>query len=195
MNEAQKKVQSLCKKNNLSSSVEHRVLDVVSELGELSKEILKASNYGKSRYIANEKVKLEYKSQLNDKLFSNMLDENMEKDRLSFNTSSGIHKDDIIFHMNGHNVKKVGSQGQQKSFLISLKLAQFDFITNKLGFKPILLLDDIFDKLDDKRVEKLISFTSNGTFSQIFITDTHEDRSKNILNKTGIDFKIFKIQN
>tara|TARA_B100000575_G_scaffold173013_1_gene138595 strand:- start:294 stop:1379 length:1086 start_codon:yes stop_codon:yes gene_type:complete len=153
------------------------------------------NNYYREISSNNEKVKLEYKSQLNDKLFSNMLNENMEKDRLSFNTSCGIHKDDIIFHMNGHNVKKVGSQGQQKSFLISLKLAQFDFITNKLGFKPILLLDDIFDKLDDKRVEKLISFTSNGTFSQIFITDTHEDRSKSILNKTGIDFKIFKIQN
>ena len=97
--------------------------------------------------------------------------------------------------MNDYSVKKIGSQGQQKSFLISLKLAQFDFITKKIGFKPILLLDDIFDKLDDNRVEKLISFTSKESFSQIFITDTHEDRSKAILEKTGINYKIFNISN
>jgi DNA replication and repair protein RecF len=97
--------------------------------------------------------------------------------------------------MDGHPVKKIGSQGQQKSFLISLKLAQFDFITEKLGFKPILLLDDIFDKLDDNRVEQLISFTSKGMFSQVFITDTHEQRSEEILNKTGVDYNIFKISN
>tara|TARA_B100000900_G_scaffold213003_1_gene180528 strand:+ start:1031 stop:2110 length:1080 start_codon:yes stop_codon:yes gene_type:complete len=151
------------------------------------------NSYYKQISSNKEKVKLEYKSQLNDKSFSSLLKENIEKDKHSFNTSCGIHKDDIIFQMNNYSVKKIGSQGQQKSFLISLKLAQFDFITNKLGFKPILLLDDIFDKLDDKRVEKLISFTSNGTFSQIFITDTHEERSKTILKKTGIDFKIFKL--
>ena len=79
--------------------------------------------------------------------------------------------------------------------MISLKLAQFDFITTKLGFKPILLLDDIFDKLDDNRVEQLISFTSKGLFSQVFITDTHKQRSKEILEKTGIDYEIFNIVN
>ena len=143
----------------------------------------------------NESVSLEYKSQLNDDSFSNLLKDGLEKDKFSFNTGCGIHKDDIIFKMNNYSVKKTGSQGQQKSFLISLKLAQFDFITDKIGFKPILLLDDIFDKLDDNRVEKLISFTSKETFSQIFITDTHENRSREILEKTGIDFKIFNLSN
>ena len=143
----------------------------------------------------HESVDLEYKSQLNDNSFSDLLKESLEKDRISFHTSCGIHKDDIIFKMNDHSVKKIGSQGQQKSFLISLKLAQFDFITKKIGFKPILLLDDIFDKLDDNRVEKLISFASKESFSQIFITDTHEDRSRAILDKTGINYKIFNISN
>ena len=144
---------------------------------------------------ANETVNLSYRSQLNEGSFASLLNEGLVKDRISHHTSVGIHKDDILFEMDGHPVKKIGSQGQQKSFLISLKLAQFDFITEKLGFKPILLLDDIFDKLDDNRVEQLISFTSKGMFSQVFITDTHEERSKEILNKTGVNFNIFKIDN
>ena len=153
------------------------------------------NRYYKEISSNNENVSLEYKSQLNDNSFSSLLEQALEKDKLSFHTSVGIHKDDIIFNMNNYSVKKIGSQGQQKSFLISLKLAQFDFITTKLGFKPILLLDDIFDKLDDNRVEQLISFTSKGLFSQVFITDTHKQRSKEILEKTGIDYEIFNIVN
>jgi DNA replication and repair protein RecF len=103
-------------------------------------------------------------------------------------TNVGVHKDDIIFEMDNHPIKKIGSQGQQKSFLISLKLAQFDFMEKQLGFKPILLLDDIFDKLDEKRVEKIISFAREGFFGQVFITDTHRDTSK-------IKYELFKIEN
>ena len=141
----------------------------------------------------NEKVGLEYKSQLNKDSFSNLLNESNIKDRVSNYTQVGTHKDDISFTMNGHLIKKIGSQGQQKSFLIALKLAQFDFIKKQIGFKPILLLDDIFDKLDDNRILKLISFVNKGVFGQVFITDTHAERSAEILTKAGIAFSIYTI--
>ena len=125
-----------------------------------------------------------------------MLKESLEKDRISFHTSCGIHKDDIIFKMNDHSVKKIGSQGQQKSFLISLKLAQFDFITKKIGFKPILLLDDIFDKLDDNRVEKLISFASKESFLKYLLRILMKIEVKLYLKKQEliIKFLIFQIK-
>jgi len=143
----------------------------------------------------NERVGLVYKSQLNDTDFGSLLDESKQKDRVSNYTQVGTHKDDIIFTMNDLPIKKIGSQGQQKSFLIALKLAQFDFIKEQIGFKPILLLDDIFDKLDDKRILKLISFVDKNVFGQVFITDTHADRSKEILTKAKISFSIFNINN
>ncbi len=97
--------------------------------------------------------------------------------------------------MNEHAVKKIGSQGQQKSFLIALKLAQFDFMGKQMGFKPILLLDDIFDKLDDKRVEKIIAFVNNGFFGQVFITDTHKERTESILTKSEVEFNLYNLEN
>ena len=97
--------------------------------------------------------------------------------------------------MNTYPIKKIGSQGQQKSFLIALKLAQFEFIKEQLGFKPILLLDDIFDKLDDNRILKLISFVNKNVFGQVFIRDTHEERSAEILAKAGINYSMYNIEN
>ncbi len=147
--------------------------------------------------IANEKevVNIIYSSQLNENDFAQLLKSSLSKDRMSQYTNVGIHKDDIVFEMDNHPIKKIGSQGQQKSFLIALKLAQFDFMEKQLGFKPILLLDDIFDKLDDKRVEKIISFAREGFFGQVFITDTHQERTEEILNSSKIEFKMFKIEN
>ena len=144
---------------------------------------------------SKEDVNLEYKSQLNDADFNLLIKTSILKDRSSNYTQTGTHKDDILFEMNNHSIKKIGSQGQQKSFLIALKLAQFEFIKNQIGFKPILLLDDIFDKLDDKRVLKLISFVNKGVFGQVFITDTHIQRSEEILTKVNIPYNIFKIEN
>ena len=141
----------------------------------------------------NEKVGLIYKSQLNNNNFTTLLKESNTKDRISNYSQVGTHKDDIVFTMNSYPIKKIGSQGQQKSFLIALKLAQFDFIKEKIGYKPILLLDDIFDKLDDNRILKLISFVNKNIFGQVFITDTHADRSKEILTKAAISFSIFTI--
>ena len=143
----------------------------------------------------NEIVELEYKSQLNDADFGTLITASKPKDRISKTTQVGTHKDDILFKMNTYPIKKIGSQGQQKSFLIALKLAQFDFIKRELGFKPILLLDDIFDKLDDHRILKLISFVDKNVFGQVFITDTHEERSAAILTKAGINYSIYTIEN
>ena len=153
-----------------------------------------------NRYYAEisgskETVNLAYKSQLNEGDYSELMKQSLLKDRSSNYTQTGTHKDDILFEMNEHPIKKIGSQGQQKSFLIALKLAQFEFIKHQIGFKPILLLDDIFDKLDDNRVLKLISFVNKGVFGQVFITDTHAERSEEILSKANIPYSIFKIEN
>ena len=153
-----------------------------------------------NRYYAEisgskEAVNLVYNSQLNEADFKDLINASQVKDRASNYTQVGIHKDDVLFEMNNHPIKKIGSQGQQKSFLIALKLAQFEFIKNQIGFNPILLLDDIFDKLDDNRVLKLISFVNKGVFGQVFITDTHVQRSKEILTKSNIPYSIFKIEN
>ena len=142
----------------------------------------------------NENVSLEHKSQLNDTDFDKLLIQSRARDRISKSTQVGAHKDDVLFKMENHPIKKIGSQGQQKSFLIALKLAQFEFIKEALGFKPILLLDDIFDKLDDHRILKLISFVNKNVFGQVFITDTHEKRCKAILTKAGISYNIYIIE-
>jgi len=90
-------------------------------------------------------------------------------------------------------VKSIGSQGQQKSYLVALKLAKFDYIKRKAGFSPILLLDDIFDKFDAERVEQIIRLVGNHRFGQIFITDTHRSRLHEILSSHNTDYKLFNI--
>ena len=141
-----------------------------------------------------EQVNIEYQSQLGLGKYLPFLESTIIKDRSSTRTSVGVHKDDLVFTLDGHSIKKHGSQGQQKSFLISLKLAQFEFMKEQLNLNPILLLDDVFDKLDDKRVECLVSFVKKGKFNQVFITDTNKERSENILKKTDSDYTIFKIE-
>jgi DNA replication and repair protein RecF len=108
-------------------------------------------------------------------------------------TSVGVHKDDLLFQMDGHAVKKFGSQGQQKSFLTALKLAQFDFLKERGNKKPILLLDDIFDKLDEQRVQQLVQMVDRGHFGQIFISDTHPERTREVVEKVHQSFKIFEL--
>ena len=121
-----------------------------------------------------------------------LLKNNLEKDlRFQF-TTKGIHKDDLTFSINSFSVKKYGSQGQQKTFLIALKLAQFDYLS-KLNSNPILLLDDIFDKLDDNRVKQIINLVNEEKFNQIFISDTNKIRSENIIKKVNKSYKIFEI--
>ncbi len=141
----------------------------------------------------NESVNLRYKSQLNDLNFSDLLSESLEKDRLVQYSSAGIHKDDLSFEIGEYPIKKFGSQGQQKSYLIALKLAQFDFIKRQKQITPILLLDDIFDKLDENRVSYIINMVNNDDFGQIFITDTHFQRTENVVKQSKKPYQIFKL--
>ncbi|NLN34237.1 MAG: DNA replication and repair protein RecF [Flavobacteriaceae bacterium] len=141
----------------------------------------------------NEKVDIQYKSQLSNDSLKNLLQANLQKDRTAQFTTQGIHKDDLELSILNYPIKKFGSQGQQKSYLISLKLAQFEQIRNSSQITPLLLLDDIFDKLDESRVEELIKLVNEDRFSQIFISDTHPERTENIVRKINSDSKIFRL--
>lgn len=141
----------------------------------------------------NEKVTVNYQSDLQLNTFENLLRENTEKDRMLTYTSKGIHKDDLLFEMSGNSIKKMGSQGQQKSFLIALKLSQMNRIKELTGKTPVLLLDDIFDKLDDTRVSQLIELVNQEHFGQIFITDTNKERTENVVKRINEESTIFEI--
>ncbi len=140
-------------------------------------------------------VSIQYNSALNDTPYDVLLLESLNHDKYSTYTNVGIHKDDLIFLINEHPVKQFASQGQQKSFVVAIKLAQFDFNYRKIGHKPILLLDDIFDKLDDNRVGQLIKLVGNDHFGQVFITDTQRQRIKYLMDNTIVNHKIFKVNN
>lgn len=140
-----------------------------------------------------EPVELIYESQLYDSSFDVLIKESLERDRHLERTTKGIHRDDLLFSVNGMPLKKFGSQGQQKSFLISLKLAQYQYLRDKKGFKPMLLLDDIFDKLDDKRVKKLMEMVSQDDFGQLFITHTNVDKIKSIFDEIGGEPRYFRV--
>jgi DNA replication and repair protein RecF len=141
----------------------------------------------------NEEVSLVYDSQLLNDGFLSLFDKNLDKDRALQYTSVGTHKDDLNFDLGEHPIKKFGSQGQQKSFLVALKLAQFNFIKKQSNTTPILLLDDIFDKLDENRVSHLISLVNDDNFGQLFISDTHADRTENVVQNINQSYKIFKL--
>jgi DNA replication and repair protein RecF len=142
-----------------------------------------------------EYVDLTYFSPLLDGDFQRLLEQTVEKDKLLERTTIGIHKDDLVFTIRDMPLKKFGSQGQQKSFLIALKLAQYAYLQKYKGFKPLLLLDDIFDKLDDSRIHKLMEMVSHHDFGQIFITDTGKDRVLNIFNKIKVPVTLFEVDN
>ncbi|AEM69320.1 DNA replication and repair protein recF [Allomuricauda ruestringensis DSM 13258] len=141
----------------------------------------------------DEQIDLSYESQLSDDTLQNLLEKNIEKDRALQYTSVGVHKDDLSFTIAGHPIKKFGSQGQQKSFLIALKLAQFHFIKKLADTTPILLLDDIFDKLDENRVSHIVGLVKDDNFGQIFISDTHADRTENVVKNIHQSYKIFTL--
>ena len=142
---------------------------------------------------SQETVQLVYESHLSENNLLTLLKENINKDRALHYTSVGIHKDDLSFEIDNYPIKKFGSQGQQKSFLIALKLAQFEFLKNQSGTKPILLFDDIFDKLDESRVAKIVEMVNSDTFGQLFISDTHSERTENIVKSTHQTYKIFNL--
>lgn len=151
-------------------------------------------NYYQFISLGRETVSVEYESHLQKGNFGEVLNAALEKDRIMQYTTVGIHKDDLVFTMEEHAVKRFASQGQQKSFLIALKLAQFDFIKEIKMMKPVLLLDDIFDKLDDLRVKRLMELVSNDNFGQIFITDAHPERVQKIFKDIRIDIATFVVE-
>ncbi|PIP54207.1 MAG: DNA replication and repair protein RecF [Bacteroidetes bacterium CG23_combo_of_CG06-09_8_20_14_all_32_9] len=143
----------------------------------------------------NESAEMIYQSQLETDTFKNLLNQSLERDNMVQYTTCGIHKDDLIFKINGFPVRSNGSQGQQKSFLLSLKLAQFHFIKEKNNYTPVLLLDDIFDKLDNARVLLLMKLVAEQHFGQIFITDTDNTHLKRAIEPVKSEYSVFNIEN
>ncbi|HEY9006613.1 MAG TPA: DNA replication/repair protein RecF [Ohtaekwangia sp.] len=146
------------------------------------------------QYIVGEDevTDLEYASELKDKSFEEGLIKNRQKDVMLQRTSFGIHRDDYLFTLGNGDLKKLGSQGQQKSFVIALKLAQFEIVQRAKGFKPILLLDDIFDKLDDFRIAKLLELMKS-ELGQLFITDARPDRTGELLRSIQVPAFVFSV--
>lgn len=140
------------------------------------------------QWISNqaETVSMVYESRLSELPFETLLLEAFPKCSRAHYTTVGIHKDDLNFQINGQPIKKFGSQGQQKSFLIAMRLAQFDWLKARLNVSPILLLDDIFDKLDNFRVAQLMSLVSKNTFGQVLVTDTDEIRVEGVFQAIGV---------
>ena len=187
----------LLQRNNMLkiSNVDMDLLEVIDEkMSELADNIYNKrkvfiknlSNILSSYYgllsSANEEVRIEYKSDLDDGPLSEILAQRRDRDRLLKYTGAGIQRDDLIFYLNDYPIRKCGSQGQQKSFLVALKFAQYDLMKSSYGFPPILLLDDIFDKLDMERTSNLLSMVSSEDFGQIFISDSNKVRMKSIVD-------------
>lgn len=141
-----------------------------------------------------ESVSLTYKSQLLKQSMEEVLQERREKDRILQRTTGGIHRDDLIFSLGGHPLKRVASQGQIKTYVISLRLAQFFLLKNEKEQTPLLLLDDFFDKLDRSRVQNLMSLLQEKSFGQVFVTDTDELRLAQIAQALGAEYQTFKIE-
>jgi DNA replication and repair protein RecF len=143
---------------------------------------------------SREAPSLAYQSTVADGDIKSALFTSLAKDRAVQFTSIGPHRDDLELRLDGYSVKKFASQGQQKSYIIALKLAEYEFIRQQKNMKPLLLLDDIYDKLDERRFAKLLSLVSGDAFGQVFITDTHVDRIRQALERVDTDHRIFSVE-
>lgn len=142
----------------------------------------------------NEEVTLEYNSQLNENNFSELLISSLQKDRILQRTNVGIHKDDLTFLLNENIFKTIASQGQRKSLLFACKLAEFEILKKVKGFAPFLLLDDVFEKLDENRMKNLLEYVCQKNNGQVFITDTHFDRLHKALSQFGNVVQIIELE-
>jgi DNA replication and repair protein RecF len=142
---------------------------------------------------AAEEVSFEYSSELNEATMEQLLKNNNRRDKLLERTSAGVHRDDIDFSLEGNALKKFASQGQQKSFLFALKFAQYLFIKEAGGIKPVLLLDDFFDKIDERRVANIMTWLARNEVGQMFITDTGLNRMPDLLKASGLAFSAWKV--
>ena len=150
------------------------------------------SEYYKALSGDSEQVDIEYESELHKAGLDQILSASFDKDRVLRYTSSGLQRDDFSFRMNGHPIRRFGSQGQQKSFLVSLKFAQYEIMKKNYGFAPTLLLDDVFDKLDMGRISNLLQMVASNDFGQIFITDSNKVRMSGIVDKLTQDRAYFE---
>lgn len=141
-----------------------------------------------------EQVEIEYRSELASASMGELLLASRERDIVNGFTTSGVHRDDMSLRIGGYPLRKYGSQGQQKSFLMSLKLAQYRILTEVCGERPLLLLDDLFDKLDTSRVENLLTLVAGDDFGQIFITDCNRSRLETILSRAGEKYALFTVE-
>ena len=175
------------------------------QIYKLSEPIFKARNkfikeftplvLEKYKHISDdkEKISIEYKSDLINNNVENLIKDSFQKDVILQYTSVGLHKDDFVFNIDENRIKRFGSQGQQKSFLIALKLAQFDYLKNETGNSPILLMDDIFDKLDLMRVKRIVEIVNSTNFGQLFLSDTDKERIEKVLSSLNLSSKIFEV--
>ena len=141
-----------------------------------------------------ESIRLCYTSHVEDGELAEQLKQTRQRDCLLGFTTKGIHKDELMMELDGYPIKRVGSQGQNKSFLIAMKLGQFGFLKKYTGHTPILLIDDLFDKLDSYRAERFIRLVAGEQFGQIFITDTNKDHMKEMFQRSGGVFRIFNVE-
>ena len=132
---------------------------------------------------------------MNESELAKQLAESRAKDSILGYTTRGIHRDDLDMKLGEYNIKRVGSQGQTKSYAIALRFAQYEYLKKMSGKNPILLLDDIFDKLDSNRVERIMNMVSTTEFGQIFVTDTNREYLDAIVRKSDKDFKLFSVEN
>lgn len=142
----------------------------------------------------HESVELTYQSQLDTASMQELLSASRERDCLLQFTTSGIHRDDLLLELSGYPMKQQGSQGQQKTYLIALKMAQYDFLKQVSDVRPLILLDDVFDKLDSDRVTQIMKLVAADHFGQIFITDTNQDHLEKILATIPVEYKLFRIE-
>lgn len=142
----------------------------------------------------DEKISLQYNSQLNEASFYDLLQHYRQKDFLLQRSNAGIHKDDVLIQLNGQVFRNIASQGQRKSLLFALRLAEFELLKQNKGFAPILLLDDVFEKLDDNRMNHLLDWVCRKNDGQVLITDTHKDRLEEAFEKLGATYEVIELQ-
>ncbi len=207
-NAAVKQRNSLLKQFARSHALDSALLDIWDEqlviygntIIEKRKEFLNAfipmfNTFYNTISGSNETVSLVYENSLENRDFKTALMACLQRDRVLEYTTIGPHKDDLEFKINDFSLKKFASQGQQKSYLLALKLAQFQYIKEKKNVKPLLLLDDVYDKLDEIRFGKLVEMVKSNDFGQVFITDTHADRMQALFGFASEESKLFVVNN
>jgi DNA replication and repair protein RecF len=197
----------LLQRNRMLKEMEpdRSLLEVIDmRMGMLAEPIYQARNrfvkdivpivaeYYKALSGDSEQVNIEYDTELSKAGLEQILAASYDKDRVLKYTTSGIQRDDFLFTMNGHPIRRYGSQGQQKSFLVSLKFAQYEIMKRNYGFAPMLLLDDVFDKLDMSRISNLLQMVASNDFGQIFITDSNKVRMAGIVDRLTQDRAYFE---